>query len=538
MNDENKEVTNNNEEKNKIKFSERIKSKFKKEPKEALVKDEDVIKYKVKLSEKIALKFKKFIVIDNIRTFLVVAILFVAYIALNLCASQNDLPKIDITENQIYSITDTSKKALEKVNQEVKIYAYGFDEKSTLIDLLKKYNEVNNKITYEVLTEESNYEMVSKYELSQGYYVLIIKSGESEKVIDASTEFSSYDYTTYQTVDTTEQTITNSILGLISENKPKIYITQGHEEYQPAMITRFTSQLTNEAYEVDLVNLATTGSVPEDCDILAIISPAQDFLDSEVTAITDYINKGGEIFFTLDVFSKDVSLPNLQKILDLYGVSIDNGYVFEMSANQYLSGYNYIYMPQVSSTSEITRDIYTDSFLWLVFTGRLNFQADEVLQQLNVTKETLLSSTEESIFVTDLAIDITKAVENATLADGLKTSDVAAAMTKKITAEDGTEKESKLIIIASANFMSDTIIDEINQSYPISFIGSNLDFVLNSMAYLGGKDNILTIRKEYNSSTYTPTTLQHIIVVSIIIFVPLLIILVGIIIGSWRKRRK
>ena len=56
--------------------------------------------------------------------------------------------------------------------------------------------------------------MVKKYELSEGYFVLIIKSGESEKVIDASTEFSTYDRTTYQTVDTTEQVITNSILGL------------------------------------------------------------------------------------------------------------------------------------------------------------------------------------------------------------------------------------------------------------------------------------------------------------------------------------
>lgn len=65
-----------------------------------------------------------------------------------------------------------------------------------------------------------------------------------------------------------------------------------------------------------------------------------------------------------------------------------------------------------------------------------------------------------------------------------------------------------------------------------------MDFVMNSISDLAGKDNILTIRKEYNSSTYTPTNLQHIVVIAIIILVPLFIIITGLLIGSWRKRRK
>ena len=503
--------------------------------KEEVIKD---VQDKVKFSEKLSLKFKKLIMVDTVRTVLIVAILFVSYISIILFAKEHDLTKIDVTEKKIYTLTEASKKALENIDQDVKIYAYGFDEKSTFADLLKQYNNINSKITYEILTEESNYEMVKKYDLSEGYYVLIIQSGDSEKVIDASTEFSSYDYTTYQTVDTTEQTITNSILSLNAEHKPKVYITQGHGEYDSTVIARFVAQLQNEAFEVEFVNLATTGVVPEDCDILAIVSPAQDFLDGEVAAVTNYINNGGEIFFSMDVISQEVKLTNLQKILDLYGVTVENGYVFECSANQYLSNYNYIYMPQVSSVSEITRDIYTDSFLWLVFTGRLNFQSDEILETLNVTKETLLTSTDESIFITDLSTDISTAVENATLSNYVQEAEVASLVTKKITAEDGTEKESKLIVVASGSFMSDYVVSELNQSYPLSYLGSNMDFVMNSMAYLGGKDNILTIRKEYNSSTYTPTNLQHLIVIAIIFFVPLTIIVIGLIIGSLRKRRK
>ena len=507
-----------------------------KKKKEKKVKNVDP--NKVKFSEKLALRFKKTILADTFRTFLTVAILLICYIAINTWAKEANLPKIDVTENKIYSLTDASKKALEKLDNDVKIYAYGFEEDSTFIDLLKQYNKANNKITYEILTEESNYEMVKQYDLTEGYYVLIIKSGDSEKVIDASTEFTSYDYTTYQTIDTTEQTITNSILSLNAEHKPKIYLTQGHDEYDSTVIARLISQLQNEAFEVNFINIATVGSVPEDCDILAIVSPAKDLLDIEVTAITNYINKGGEMFFSMDVVSETLKAPNMQKILDLYGVSIENGYVFECAANRYLSNYNYIYMPQVSSTSDITKDIYTDSFLWLVFTGRLNYKSDSELEGLNVTKETLLSSTEESIFVTDLSSEINSAVENATLGGALKSSEVASLVTKKVTQEDGTEDESKLVIVASGSFMADFVVSEINQTYPLSFIGSNMDFVMNSMAYLGGKEDILTIRKEYNTSTYTPTNTQHLIVLAIIVLVPILIMLVGILISAWRKRRK
>ena len=492
-------------------------------------------KEKIKLSEKLALNFRKKWLVSGIQTFLIIAILIMGYVSLNLFVRQLDLPQIDVTENKLYTLTEASKNAVSKIDKEVTVYAYGFEEDSTLIDLMKQYKAVNDKISYEILTEESNFEMVQSYSLSSGYYVLIIKSGDSEKLIDASTQFSSYDYVTNQTIDTTEQVITNSMLALIEENKPKIYFTQGHGEYDSSIALTLESQLTNEAYEHEYLNIATRGSIPEDCDVLAIISPSSDFLDAEVAAISDYINKGGDIYYAMDVVSQEVSYINLQKVLDQYGVSIQNGYIFELANNQQLAEYPYIFMPQASSTHEITRDIYTDSYMWLVYAGRLNFKSDTELQALKATKEILLSSTEEALFVTDFQNDMTQALTTAQASK----SDIAAAITKKVTPPGASEEtESKLVVISSGNFMADFTMKELNQSYPMSYIGSNMDFAINSMAFLAGKDNLLTIRKEYNSSTYTPTNIQNLVVVLVIIFVPILIIATGIIIGAWRKRRK
>lgn len=491
---------------------------------------------KVKFSEKLSIKFKRKWLVTRTKTFLIVAVFFAAYIALNLWANQAELPSFDTTENKLYTLTDTSKKVLESVDQDVTIYVYGHEETEPFIDLLKQYNKVNEKITYEIITEETNLDMVNQYGLQEGYTIIIIKSGDSEKIIDTSTDFVTYDYTTYQAVDTTEQSLTNSILALITENKPKIYFTQGHGEYDQTTMNLLVSQLDNEAYEVEFVNLPTVGRVPEDCDILAIVSPSADLLDVETQYIKDYINNGGNIFFAMDVVSQTITFTNLQSVLDLYGVSVKNGYALEYKSNQQLSDTPYIFMPEVSSTNEITKDIYTDSAIWLVYAAKLEYQSDDVLQSLNVTKENLLKTSEETAFISNLSSDLETAVQTAETG----VVEIASILTKEVTptTDEAENTESELIIVSSASFISDYSVSELNQSYPLSYIGSNTDFVINSMAYLGGKDNILTIRKDYSTSTYTPTNLQNLIVILVIVGVPVLIILVGIIIWIYRKRRK
>lgn len=511
-------------------------------------KDDEVIKSKEKNSknqedkvtfgERFALTLKRKWLVNGTKTFLIVAILVVAYIALNLTVEQLDLPEIDVTENKIYTLSDSSKKAIENIDQEIKIYAYGFEEDSSLIKFLKQYNKANEKITYEILTEESNLEMIKENDLQEGYYVLIMESGDSKKVIDASTDFSSYDYTTYQTIDTTEQTITNSILALTEENKPKVYFVTGHGEYSSDETALLRSFLTNEAFEVNNLNIATQNAIPEDCDILAILSPDSDLLDGEATLIKNYINNGGKIYFSMDILSQNVSLPNLQSVLDEFGVSVQNGYILEYSETNGNSQYPYVFMPELSSTNEITSDIYSDSYMWLAYSAKLNYKSDDELTSLNVTKETLLSSSEDAIFVSDLSADMATAAQTAQTGK----ADIAALMTKSITKtnEAGEEEnvEAKLIISATGSFASDYIVSELTSNYPISYLGSNKDFVINSLSYLGEKGNTISIRKDMANSTYMPTEKQNAIVMTIILTVPIIIILIGITISAYRKKRK
>lgn len=501
-------------------------------------------KNKAKIGERISLFFRKKFLMDKTITFLLIAILVVGYISVNLWVRELDLKEIDVTKNKIYTLSDASRQAVSKIDQDIKIYAYGYEPNSTFINFLKQYHEANEKITYELLTEENNAALIQQYGLTNSYVVVILESGDSKKVIDASTEFSTYDYTTYDTVDITEQVMTNSILSLTEENKPNVYFTEGHNEISIGEMGVLTTYLKNEAFQTNSVNILTEGKVPDDCNILAIMSPASDFLEPEIEAIQNYINKGGKLYFTVDtIFTEQQNFPNLSKLLDEFGVSVKNGYVVEQDSNKTISGnYPYIFVPEASSENDITYDIYAaKSNILFMFASKLEFKDDDTLSTLGVTKETLLSTTENSLFITDVkATDLETALKTAETGS----AELSALLTKtvKTTSETGEEEENEaqLIIVTCGKFIADYAPEQLGSSSMLSTVGSNKDFVINGLSYLGKKENILTIRKDLDGTSYafTSTEQQTYIVLAIIFIVPIAIIIFGIIVWSLRKKRK
>ena len=498
-------------------------------------------KPKKSFSETIALMFRKKWLSNTAETAIIVIILFAIFIGVNVYVQSLDLDTIDVTKNKIYTLSDSSKDVIKNINKDIKVYLYGIEEDSTLVNFVKQYSKENDHITWEILTEQSNLAKVQEYELSSGYQIVVLECEGASKIIDTSYEMYSYDYTTGQEVDLTEQTLTNSLLAISTDQKPKVYFTTGHEEYSlDKDLGVLSTYLKNEAYEATSINLLSSGQVPEDCDLLVIMAPVKDFTEQEVESILTYINKGGDLILASDVGNTLETYPNLQRVYDQYGTTLNhNGYIYETDSKLTLPNYPNIFMPQVSDSNDITAEIYSDgtSTLWLAFAGKLTFVSDEELSNLKVKREDLLTSTENSLFVTD----ISKSVEEATNSAEKGSSVISSLMTKTIqeAAEDGAEPiESKAVIIANATFITDYKIEQLSPTYPISYLANNKDFMLNSIANLTKKENTLKIRKDMSTSTYTPTEEQHRIVITIIFAIPILIIIAGIVVWNLRRRKR
>ena len=491
--------------------------------------------------ETIALMIRKKWLSNSAQTLLLVAVLVAIFISINMYVQSLDLQTIDVTKNKIYTLSDSSKNVIKNINKDVKIYLYGVKEDSSLVNFVKQYTKTNEHIKYEILTEESNLAKVQEYDLTSGYEIVVLECEGASKLIDASYEFYSYDYTTGQEVDQTEQTLTNSILAISANNKAKVYFTTGHEEYSlEKELGVLSTYLKNEAYETASVNLLTEGKVPEDCNLLVIMAPVKDFTEQETESILAYINNGGNIFLASDVGNTAETYPNLQRVYDQYGTTLNHsGYIYETDPNSALANYPNIFMPQVSPSNEITSEIYSDggnTTLWLAFSGRLTFASDEELSNLNVTKEDLLTSSENSLFVTD----ITKPTSEAANGAEQGSSVVSSIMTKTIKPAEGENPalESKAVIMANASFITDYKVEQLSQTYPISYLANNKDFMLNSVASLTQRENTLKIRKDMSTSTYTATEKQHKVVVTIIFAIPLLIIFTGIVVWNLRRRKR
>lgn len=485
---------------------------------------------KVKLSEKISHNFRKKWLVNGIQLFLIIAIFCVGYYCLYLSLDFHNFPYIDLTENKIHTLSDASKKAIEKIDKDISIYVYGYDEKASIFNLLEQYNKSNEKITYNSISEETDLTMINEYNLQNGYSVLIFKSGDSEKIVDSS-ELETYDYSVGDYIDVSEQTITNSILSLAEENKPKIYITEGHNEYTDEQLNRLELFLTNESFTFERLNIFLTNSIPEDCDILAIIGPSSDFMESEVDAIKKYVSNGGNIFIALEVLSSDKDYKNLQVLLDEYGVQYENGYILEYAKDKSSANTPFTFIPQISSDSTITKDIYSDGTILLINTGRIKIGDEDTLSSKNVTSELLLNSSEESTFISNLAAE--------TLEEAMSTAETGessiAATFEKTYDED---KVSKLVLCSTSSFMADITSEYVSNSYPLSYMANNIDFAINSMSYLGEKNYMLTIRKDFGVLPFTTTGSQDRIVLTIIFSVPLFIIFAGLIIWNYRKKKK
>lgn len=482
-------------------------------------------------------KVKKFIDIlkkkwlrDTSKTILLILILFAAFIGINVLVQKLDLNDIDVTENKLYTLSEASINQAKNISEDVKIYMIGFYEDTSIVDLVKQYTKANEKITYEVIEDiQDRVDLKSKYSITDETQVIIIETATKNKIITTD-ELYTYDYTTYQSIDISEEKITNAIVDLTIGEKPKIYFLTGHNEYSiDTEMTILNAYLENEVNEIDTLDLLVKNEVPADASLLVIASPQKDFIDTEVEQITNYINNGGKILWMNDPTFTDTSFPNMQKILDLFGAKFDEGIILEQDADKMaLQSPNYI-IPNISYTTA-TKDIATDGGILLINASRVTLADDEKLDELKVTSQKILTTGDTALF----RKEVSNTSYNKISSDEEGSFTIAAKLTKEV----NDDKEAVMYVLANNFFIVDYPITIGNsQRYPIQFY-NNKDYILNTIAELTDREDTISIRKDTGVVTYTATEAQDRNIRIIIFAFPVVIILIGIIIWIIRRRKK
>lgn len=474
-------------------------------------------------------------------TILLIAIVIATYLAINLGIQALDISDIDLTKEGFFRLSEESKNQLKDINQEIKIYMFGYKEDSSVVDLAKQYSKYKDNIKVEIVSIESRPDLAQKYNItsSDEEYQTVIFECEGRNIKANYYDFFTVDYTTYEQIDLTEQKMTNSILGVTLENAPKIYFLTGHSEYGiNDYFGILAESLKSEVNEVDTLDLLVKNEIPSDCKTLIIASPSTDFTDYETELIIKYVNNGGNILWLSD-YSQNGTLTNTQKILDLYGVNLSNdGIILERDPSAMLMQKQDLIIPTLSKESEITNVFASSGKVLFIDSGKLEIANEEKLNELGVTVTELLTTSSESFYRKDLSI-ASSGVANG---EEAKSYVVGALATKTIGEENEEQQEdskkSQLIIYANNLFATDYPITINNQSANAIYFYNNQDLILNSISYLTERTETITIRKTHSAVTYTPTEAEDLVVKAIIFITPIIIIIVGIVIWIKRKHRK
>lgn len=480
---------------------------------------------------------KKKWLINGTKTFLLVIIILALFIGISVLMKKINPTPIDLTEDKLFTLTSESKEKVKDIDKDINIYFVGYSDDDSTLDLAKQYTKVNEKIKVEAVTQESRPDLVQKYGIETSSEGIIVECGDNYKVL-ASSDLYTYDTTTYETINIAEEKLTSAIRSVSVEELPKVYFLSGYSSFSLKSGMQYLNMyLQNEVNEVETLDILSTGKVPDDCSTLVIASPEKDFDDVATNAITEYINKGGNILWLNAAIAKQLDLPNANKILALYGVKpFEIGIIRETDTSKMVSNSPDLIMPEIQY-ADATNKLYDSEGVIFINATKINVAGDEELESLNTTKTALVKTSEKAYFRTDFENQSDSAQSGEETGEFLVGAQFDKIIIEADEENNTKEVKSKLIIYGENYFVSDYQLTQTTQTPMIAY-RQNKDLVLNSIAYLTDREEDITVRKSTGAVTYTATEQENRIILATITLVPLLIIIIGIVVWRVRRRKK
>ena len=430
----------------------------------------------------------------------------------------------DLTANQLYSISSQSKVLLGKVEEDITIYwivASG-EEDEYIEKLLHNYEDYSSRVKVEKKDPDLDPEFTNAYTEETIYNnSVIVECGDKYRYISYEDmyEASSSYYSMYSTADkfAGESLITSAISYCITDEIPVIHVLEGHGE--ESLSEGFLDALERDNMTTESLSLLSGESVPEEVECILIYAPSTDISETERDMLISYLDNGGRLL-VMSGTVQETELPNLNAVMEHYGIQVLEGVVVEENTDYYVFENPVLLMPSMNS-SDITDPLTEEGYHVIMPVSKaLDISgADD-----GVTVTSLLESSEDS-FIKEEGYDITTYEKEEGDTEGPLT--LAALVTKEL--ED--DRQSQLVWIASSEMLED--------AYNSYSSDANEDFVLNALEMMCGKDDSISVRSKSLTNEYLTisTSDANLIKIVTIAVIPAAYLIAGIVVAVRRRRR-
>lgn len=456
-----------------------------------------------------------------------VVIVCVITVMVNLIVSQ--LPtkyiNIDVTANQLYTISDQSVELLKGLEEEVTIYVLAAEDTAdaTVAQTLKSYEDYSEHVNVTYIDPLVNPQFATKYSQSgMTQNSIIVETDKRYKVISYNDLYETeLDYSTYQQSVTGydgEGMITSAIDYCTSDQMPKIYMIAGHNEY--SLDEGFLSAIDKENIVYETISLLEYEAVPEDAECVIIHAPETDFSVDDKDKIIAYLNKGGKAIITTEYSGE--KLPNFEAILEEFGLAVQSGYAVESNPDYYYQIPTYL-LPNIETATETSG--LSDSYTYVFVPYAQGIEVPEEMENVTYTK--LLTGSDSSIVKTNVQTAQTYDKEEGDI-EGPICMGVKAV--KTVETSETESAEATLYVFSSAQMFTD------NADSVVS--GNNKVLFSNIMGTIANHEVSISIPvKSYEVESLMATSADaNIFMVISVVIIPFGLLIAGVVI--WNQRRK
>ena len=443
-------------------------------------------------------------------TILTVAVVAIV-VLINAIAQKDFHVRWDLTSERLYSLSEQTLSLLDEIDEDVTIYAFireGDSRGRQIVDLVREDVYRSDRLRLEQIDPDSQPGLARMYEVTQ-YNTLVVVAGDRRRTVQPFDIFG-FDAFGQSLEFRGEQALTRALVGVTRGSQGKVYFTTGHGERaidQDLALLR--TYLTGEGYEVETLNLAQRGAVPEDTAVLVIAGPTRDFDPQEIEALRTYIENNGRLFFMLDPALPTTPLSGISGILQRWGITFRTDLVVDPEQHYFIDALSPI--PSYEQHA-VTEDLIRQNLGMVLPRSRSIVVGDP---------EPILA-TAQPIFLTSAAAWGETQLQGTQIAKGDEDAPGPLALGAVVE-----HRQMRAIVVGTSSFVTNDAI---------AFQG-NVDFFVNGVNWLAGHEESLTIRpKTQRFRQVTLTGAQaSVIFYSTVVFVPMLF-LVGAGAIAWRRR--
>jgi ABC-2 type transport system permease protein len=419
---------------------------------------------------------------------------------------------IDVTDSKLYTLSDQTLSILDSLSEDITLYfvAKSDDENMTIRELLDRYGSASSRMKVIKVDPEKKPNFVSQYTEEDLTDNFVIVEGSKRFSIVKYEEIFLYDYADYMTTGAYslsfdgEHRITAAIDFVVSDSLPVIYALSGHGEKQ--MSAELAKLVATDNLDARSLNLISAGAVPGDARCVMILDPITDVTDQEAESILQYLEAGGRMLLVTSGSSSD--FPNLESLLQSYGVVREKGKVLEGNSDYYVSGDSSLLLPLIRD-HDVTKPTIEHNQRILMPNAQAITRCDSARFDLQTT-ELLVTSESARVDGTDL---------KGTLALGVSVE----------------EKNRDIITDIIWYTSGDMLDDDVNGLVS----NGNFNLFLNSLSWLCGKEDNLSIRSVgYNTEKLSLSTGEvYRCSILLVLVIPAAVLAVGGVVYFKRKRK-